>query len=410
MRFLIVIDSLDVDDSSGTKGRVALINNLISIGHFIKILHYNKKNTQIHGATCISIAENRKSFNFLLSRCQRLLMRYLKIDVHKALENIFGFSFTFFNDSKSISKSISKHYINEDIIITFSKGASFRPHYAMLNHPKLYRKWLAYIHDPYPFYYYPKPYNWKEPGYKQKIKFFNKVAKHCKWVAYPSQLLKEWMEDKFQDFERKGLIIPHQIDEDVNISTVLPKYFNSKKFTLLHAGNLMKQRNPIPLIKAFQIFLNQMPDATDNVQLFLIGSASYHKNVLKDYSNIIPQLYVRYSNENFESVMAMQKAASVNIILEAVSQASPFLPGKFPHQVNSNKPILYLGPKNSETLRLLGKDYPFASKANDVNDIAKKINSLYVNWLKNSKVKFDRTDLKYYLSKQYLDSLISQLS
>ena len=172
----------------------------------------------------------------------------------------------------------------------------------------------------------------------------------------------------------------------------------------------MKQRNPIPLIKAFQIFLNQMPAASENVQLLLIGSASYHKNVLMDYSNITPQLYVRYSNENFENVMAMQKKASVNIILEAVSQASPFLPGKFPHLVISNKPILYLGPKNSETLRLLGKDYPFASKANDVSDIVKKISFLYENWFNNSKVRFDRPDLKNYLSKQYLDSLISQLN
>ena len=294
--------------------------------------------------------------------------------------------------------------------MTLSKGASFRPHYAMLKYPNLHHKWLAYIHDPYPFCYYPKPYNWEEPGCQQKLIFFNEVAKHCKWVVYPSQLLKEWMENKFQGFKSKGLIIPHQIDDGINISTILPKYFNAKKFTLLHAGNLMKQRNPIPLIKAFQIFLNQMPAASENVQLLLIGSASYHKNVLMDYSNITPQLYVRYSNENFENVMAMQKKASVNIILEAVSQASPFLPGKFPHLVISNKPILYLGPKNSETLRLLGKDYPFASKANDVSDIVKKISFLYENWFNNSKVRFDRPDLKNYLSKQYLDSLISQLN
>ena len=47
----------------------------------------------------------------------------------------------------------------------------------------------------------------------------------------------------------------------------------------------------------------------------------------------------------FKMVYAMQQHAAVNIILEARAEISPFLPGKFPHCVNADKPLLLLGQK-----------------------------------------------------------------
>ena len=40
---IIVSESIDVNDSSASKGRVALINNLIKIGYQVTVLHYTRK-------------------------------------------------------------------------------------------------------------------------------------------------------------------------------------------------------------------------------------------------------------------------------------------------------------------------------------------------------------------------------
>src|SRR5690606_27487000 len=114
-----------------------------------------------------------------------------------------------------------------------------------------------YIHDPYPLHYYPEPYQWSEPGYKKKIQFFNDVSLKCKWAAFPSLLLKKWMSNYFSHFHEKSLIIPHQLNNISlkNSSQKLPSFFDHGKFSLLHAGNLMKQRSPFGLLDGFKLFL-----------------------------------------------------------------------------------------------------------------------------------------------------------
>src|SRR5690606_21870999 len=154
----------------------------------------------------------RFNYLYLLSRLQRRFQNGFNINLAKYLEPVFGFSFTFFNDTKSIAESLKvlKDF-KPDLVLTLSKGASFRPHYAMLKLPELYDKWMAYIHDPYPFHYYPKPYMWSEPGYLKKADFFRQVSEMCRLAAFPSLLLAEWMQQPFPQFKGKVIIIPHQI-------------------------------------------------------------------------------------------------------------------------------------------------------------------------------------------------------
>jgi len=188
-KILVISESIDVEDSSGSKVNVAFIKNLKKTGCSVKVLHYTRKDIQLDGINCINIKEIRYSYLFTLSRVQRILQRILKANFSEFLENIFGHSFTFFNDSKSISSAISKYYTDEKLIITLSKGASFRPHHAMLSLPELNGKWLAYVHDPYPFHYYPRPYNWVEKGYKYKENFFRQVSEKAAYSAFPSLML-----------------------------------------------------------------------------------------------------------------------------------------------------------------------------------------------------------------------------
>lgn len=401
---LVVVDSIDVNDSSGSKANVALIKNIVAIGYSVTVLHYTKKDIILNGVKCISIPEKKYSVFYFLSRLQRIIQRYFKVTMATNLEEMFGFSFTFFNDVNSIKAALRKYNAYKfDLIITLSKGASFRPHYAVNKLPDLHKKWMAYIHDPYPFSCYPAPYQWNEPGHKQKRLFFEEVSKNAKYSAFPSLLLMQWMGNYFPNFIKTGIIIPHQNFKEGHLTIDDLSFYDKNKFNVLHAGNLMKQRNPEGLIKGFKLFLDNNPEAKNDSKLILLGNASYHKDFINSFVTDLPQLYIEPSNAPFSQVYWLQKHVSVNIILEADSQISPFLPGKFPHCVAANKPILHLGPKHSETRRLLGEDYPFWSEIHDFVAISKILNILYHAWKTNPQaLVLDRPDLEAYLGEPYL--------
>ena len=410
MKIVVVVDSINVDDSSGSKANVALINNLASAGFEVYVYHYTLKNIQLDGVSCISIPEIKSSLFYFLSRLQRILWRNFNINIASYLEGIFGFSFTFFNDINSIIRALLKIDFNIDLILTLSKGGSFRPHYAVLKLPHLHNKWMANVHDPYPFHCYPRPFDWVETSYKVKENFFKEVSEKAKYSSFPSLMLKEWMGGYFPNFLKTGIVIPHQ-NFDYNIKNCSPpSYFDESKFNLLHAGNLLQQRSPEGLINGFKLFLEQNPQARNDAKLFFIGRA--HEQHLKVFEELnIPEIYFCNEGVSFEVVYNMQKKASVNIILEAKAATSPFLPGKFPHCVEANKVILSLAPYQSETRRLLGNNYPYWAEADDVQKIAGIIEKLYLLWIQNpDKLLLNRKDLEEYLSASYLKTVIDKLT
>lgn len=407
MRILIISESINVEDSSGSKVNVALIKNLKKCNFEIRVLHYSHKQISLDGIKTHLIKE-RKSLNYILSRIIRITQKKLKIQINPTVEKYFGFSFTHTNDSRSITLGIKQHLdFNPDFILTLSKGGSFRPHRAMLFLPELHKKWIAYIHDPYPFHFYPRPFNWVEKSYNHKEKFVNDIFKRSRYLAFPSLLLKEWMQSYFPAAKDKSILIPHQINEKtVNSYTDLPDFIDENNFTLLHAGNLLLQRNPLYLIEGFISFLDKNPET--KAKLVFIGNNRNHANVVQKYRNHPNIIFNDYTE--YDIVQIIERNVSANIILEAVSEISPFLPGKFPNCVIANRPIISLSPYYSEVKRLLGNDYQYWCEANDVNGIERIISSLYNKWKKEpDSLKLDRNDLIDYCSNVYLEKVINDI-
>lgn len=410
MKILVVVDSINVDDSSGSKANVALINNLVKAGYEIIVYHYTKKDIQLSGAHCFSIPEIKYSPLYFMSRIQRIIQRKTTINLAPFFEKRFGFSFTFFNDTRSIAKALKRITFQTDLVLTLSKGMSFRPHYALLQIPQWHKKWMAYVHDPYPFYFYPKPYKWLEPSHKFKESFLKEVSQKAKYSAFPSQLLLEWMGEYYPSFLTTGMLIPHQNAKIEIQNAELPSYFDSSKFNLLHAGNLLDARSPVGFMEGFKLFLERNPFAKEEVRLLLIGPSSCFSKIIQDYQKEMPELIVKNENVSFDTVYEIQKQATVNVILEAKSDISPFLPGKFPHCVEANKMILSLAPFNCEVKRLLGEDYPYWAEVDDVESIATIVEEMYFIWKQNPEdLLLNRIDLEQYLSADNLKIIMETL-
>nr|WP_314897211.1 UDP-glycosyltransferase [uncultured Flavobacterium sp.] len=410
MKILVVVDSINIEDSSGSKANVALIHNLAEAGFEVLVHHYTLKNIQLSGVSCFAVPEIKYSSLYFLSRMQRVLSWNFNINFASFLEQLFGFSFTFFNDAKSIARALKKSTFEPDLVLTLSKGTSFRPHYAVLKMPKLHDKWMAYVHDPYPIHYYPRPYNWIESSYKQKDRFFIKISQKAKYSAFPSLLLQEWMGSYFPNFLKTGMVIPHQNAKYDVENTKFPSYFDKSKFNMLHAGNLLAQRSPRGLIEGFKLFLQQNQEARKDSRLFLLGNAADHTIMLEEYKKNCPEIYIYNGNVAFDIVYHLQQNVSINVILEAKSEISPFLPAKFSHCIAANTAILLLAPYYSETRRLLGNDYPYCAEVDDVERIASIIEKLYQLWKQNPDNLFlNRSDLEDYLSVNYLKKVINDL-
>jgi glycosyltransferase involved in cell wall biosynthesis len=408
-KILVVVESIDVEDSSGAKGRVALIRNLRLAGYDPVVYHYSRKNISLENIPCVPMQENRRSILFFLSRLERYLRYYLKLQLNRPLEKVFGFSFTLLNDRNSILSALKEVNFQPDLVFTLSKGGSFRPHHALLQIPEWHDRWVAYIHDPYPMHLYPKPYPWKESGYKQKEEFIGKIAENAQFPVFPSLLLKEWMGQFFEGYRLKGEVIPHQVDNSYEPTGALPVYFDKKKFNLLHAGNLLQARQPQWLVKAFENFLGRVPEAKQEARLLMIGRSGHHTQYLKSKAAENMAIIVIPENRTFKEVRLLQEKSSVNIILEAKSEISPFLPGKFAHCVKADRPILHLGPKNSETRRLLGEEYSNVAGIDEVSNISEIIEKLYFRWKKDNNLRLHRPDLEEYLSPTYLKEVVENL-
>lgn len=112
-KILVIVESLDINDSSGTKGRISLIKNLFESGFQLRVCHYTRNNIDqkligLENLECVSIPEKKFNLLYLLSRTERVFTRLTKINLNPYLESWFGFSFTFFNDTNSIVSEVKK--------------------------------------------------------------------------------------------------------------------------------------------------------------------------------------------------------------------------------------------------------------------------------------------------------------
>ncbi|ADF51447.1 UDP-Glycosyltransferase/glycogen phosphorylase [Zunongwangia profunda SM-A87] len=408
-RILVVVENIDVNKSSGAKANVALIKNLVLCGYKVLVLHYTLKQIEIEGVECVAIKEIRSSRNFIASRFERLLRYKFKIDIHEYLEKIWGFSFTLFNDRNSIIEAIKKIDFAPDLVFTLSQGGSFRPHHALLKLSEFHNKWVAYIHDPYPRSTYPRPYDWVEPGHKRKWEFMKDISKKAAFPAFPSKLLRNWMGSYFREYLEKGIIIPHQIDNSL-IDSKSPnvKGWDPLNFNILHAGNLLGARDPSKLLNAFYQYLQKHPESTSECCLYFVGGINKYRTLFEKFRSKTKKIKFIDEALPFYTVYKMQQQASVNVILEAKSEVSPFLPGKFPHCVAADKPIFSLSPYYSEVKRLLGKEYPYWTEIDNEKEIFSFIQKCHSDWKKGNN-QLNRPDLKEYLSEFYLKEILDKL-
>jgi len=381
MRILILAENLEVNrTSSGLRSNK-------------QILIYQKyfNNVDVITSTPLNQFKQIQEVNYttLTNSSKTLLEKIPKIAALPAYLN--GLNFTarrIIGEWTQVIKSkLDKK--NYSLIVSLGSGLSFVPAYAMLNIDKtLYDNYIMFVHDPYPSHQYPPPYKKTSTYlYRNQAKLFGKALQKADIISFPSLRLQEWMAQFYNLTNQKQIIQPHlglNMDE---LLTILPNLKTKKLpvypdgINIVHTGTLLGPRTPIFLIEALKLLFEKHPESKHIVNLHIVGKMT------RDWSeeNLKAQnVYVHHHRYTYQESLEIQKSADVLLLLEAVSNVSPFMPGKLADYLIADKPILALTPKQSETTRILGKNYALLVENGKVEKIFEKLVVIYKSYKQSS--------------------------
>jgi hypothetical protein len=243
---------------------------------------------------------------------------------------------------KFLEKYISEN--NIDTIIT-----SGPPHSLHLIGLKLKQKrnlnWFADFRDP-----------WTTIGYHKSLRLSNYASKKHKTLerkvlntADAIIVTSKTTKTEFQALTSKPIsVITNGYDlENVGQQTL------DATFSLAHIGSFLSERNPRILWESLVELITEVPDFKTHLELKLIGAVS--QEVLETISQFGLKPYLNnlgYVSHN--EAIAHQKKSQVLLLIEIDSQdTKSIIPGKLFEYMVSNRPIIAIGPKESDFAEII---------------------------------------------------------
>lgn len=206
-------------------------------------------------------------------------------------------------------------------------------------------KWFADFRDP-----------WTTIGYHKSLRLSNYAAKKHKQLeklvmntADEIIVTSKTTKTEFQAITTKPItVITNGYDVEPVTSTIL-----DSKFSLAHIGSFLSERNPLILWECLQELLSEITNFSNHLEIKLIGAVSQEvletitKYKLDNYLNNLG--YVSH-----KEAIAHQKKSQVLLLIEIDSEdTKSIIPGKLFEYMVSNRPIIAIGPKDSDFAEII---------------------------------------------------------
>ncbi|MGB0455817.1 MAG: glycosyltransferase family 4 protein [Flavobacteriaceae bacterium] len=275
---------------------------------------------------------------------------------------------------KYLSSYISKHQI--DTIITTGP-----PHSVHLIGMQLKVKhklrWYADFRDPWTDISYHKNLNLTQNTQQKHLKLERQVLNKSDQIIVTSSQTKQL----FSKITQPPISVITNGFDDENVSSITL----DSKFSLTHIGSLFDQRNPTLLWNVLSELIEEFPEFKANFQLVLVGNVSADIKASMDSAKLTSFLKIVGSVTHNEAIMYQRKTQVLLLIEANTTEASYIIPGKLFEYINANRPILALGPKQSDIPSIL-KDTQTGKYFDYENETALKthILELFENYKTNS--------------------------
>ncbi|WP_111307070.1 glycosyltransferase family 4 protein [Confluentibacter sediminis] len=241
---------------------------------------------------------------------------------------------------------LSDYILKNNIEIIITTGPPHSLHLIGLQLKKtLGVRWLADFRDPWTTIGYHKKLKLSKTS-KEKHKALEKeVLNSADTIIVTSYITKT----EFENITNQPIsVITNGYDnETVNYVSL------DTKFSLSHIGSLLSERNPEILWQVLQDLSEELKGFKEDLQVNFIGSVS--ENIIESINN--HNLTDSVNNIGYVShkeAVAYQKKSQVLLLIEIDSEETRcIIPGKLFEYMVSNRPIVALGPKDSDVEKII---------------------------------------------------------
>lgn len=270
-------------------------------------------------------------------------------------------------------------YISEkDITTVITTGPPHSLHLIGLNlKTKLNIKWIADFRDPWTTIGYHKQLKLTKSSQEKHKKLESEVLNTADNVIVTSEVTKK----EFSKITNKPVaVVTNGYDDEPKMD-----YELDSKFTLSHIGSFLSKRNPQLLWQVLSELINELPDFKTNFQLNLVGNTS--NEIFQSLDNYNLTDYVRnVGYVSHKESIKFQKQSQLLLLVEIDSNETKcIIPGKLFEYMVSNRPIIALGPKESDVERIVKEtNTGFYFTYNDAKTLKSKIWDCYKLYKSNT--------------------------
>ncbi|MFM1753815.1 MAG: hypothetical protein RLZZ236_754 [Bacteroidota bacterium] len=266
---------------------------------------------------------------------------------------------------------------------------------------KMNLKWLADFRDPWTTIGYHKSLRLSQYAANKHKQLESQVLNSADTIIVTSKTTKT----EFQALTTKPIeVITNGFDvEKVDKQTL------DTKFSLAHIGSFLSERNPKILWESLVELCNEIPEFKFHLEIKLIGAIS--NEVLETIDQFgLNSVLNNLGYVSHAEAVAHQRKSQVLLLIEINSEATKsILPGKLFEYMVSERPILAIGPKDSDFAEIItntntGVFFEYSEKAKLKQTIHE-----YYNQFLEAKLRSHAVGLQQYSRKNLTQQLVELL-
>ena len=266
---------------------------------------------------------------------------------------------------------------------------------------KMNLKWLADFRDPWTTIGYHKSLRLSQYAAKKHKQLESQVLNSADTIIVTSKTTKA----EFQALTTKPIeVITNGFDvEKVDKQTL------DTKFSLAHIGSFLSERNPKILWESLVELCTEIPDFKSHLEIKLIGAIS--QEVLETIEQFgLNSFLNNLGYVSHAEAVAHQRKSQVLLLIEINSEETKsILPGKLFEYMVSERPIVAIGPKDSDFAEIItntntGVFFEYSEKAKLKQTIHE-----YYNQFLESKLQSHAVGLQQYSRKNLTQQLVELL-
>jgi Glycosyltransferase Family 4 len=210
---------------------------------------------------------------------------------------------------------------------------------------KLNLKWFADFRDPWTTIGYHKSLRLSGYASKKHKKLEHQVLNTADAIIVTSKTTKT----EFQALTSKPISV---ITNGYDTENVATQTLDSK-FSLAHIGSFLSERNPKILWESLVELISEIPEFKTHLELKLIGAVG--QEVLETLNQFGLQPFLNnLGYVSHHEAIAHQKKSQVLLLIEIDSpDTKSIIPGKLFEYMVSNRPIIAIGPKESDFAEII---------------------------------------------------------